>query len=159
MEQLKQWFEGLENNEQKIVLAAAAFVSLMLLIFVVLKPLNDKVSSLERQVESRESSVAKWKQAMPKILATRGQASGNRSNQALSSVVTSSTRRFNLKVARVQEKGSDEMQVWFDNIVFNDFVRWSAELQNRYQVKIASVNIRSKDRDGLSSIDVKIRRG
>ncbi len=89
-------------------------------------------------------------------MASRGGASAASSSQKLSSIVTSSTRRFNLRVSRVQEKGDTEIQVWFDNVPFNDFARWVADLNNRYQVSVASVNIRSKDRNGISSIDVKL---
>jgi len=80
------------------------------------------------------------------------------SHQPLSAIVTSSTRDFNLRVSRVQEKGSDEFQVWFDNVAFNDFIRWITVLNNRYQVSVVSVNVRSKDRDGLSGIDVKLHK-
>ena len=159
MQQLKEWFEGLDENEKRIVIIGGIFFSLVILIFGILKPLNDSVGTLEQQVNSRQDSVDQWKANMPTILANRGAASGTSSNRALSNVVTSTTRRFNLKVSRVQEKGQDEMQVWFDNVAFNDFIRWTAELENRHKITIDSVNIRSKDRNGLSSIDIKILRG
>ncbi len=157
MEQIKQWYSSLEQNEQKIVIIAGVFFALIILFFVLIKPLNDSVSNLEIQVESRESSVETWKQAMPQLLAAGGQVKGS-NNQALSTVVTSTTRRFNLRVSRVKENGLSEMQVWFDNVPFNDFVRWASELETKYQITIASVNIRSKDRDGLTSMDIKIQR-
>ena len=159
MQQIKEWYAGLDDNDQKVVLIAAIFFSLVILMFGILKPLNDSASKLEQQVDSRQKSVDKWKAAMPTLLANKGQASGAGNSMALSSVITTSTRKFNLRVSRVQEKNAEEIQVWFDNIPFNDFIRWTAEVQNRYKVKVASVNIRSKDRDGLSSIDVKIKKG
>ena len=156
MEQIKTWYNGLEENEQKIVIFAAVFFSIVLLYFGLIKPVNDKVNSLELSVSSKQSTIAQWRKDLPKIVASRGGASASSSNQQLSSIVTSSTRRFNLRVSRVQEKGDTEIQVWFDNVPFNDFARWVADLNNRYQVSVASVNIRSKDRNGISSIDVKL---
>lgn len=155
-QQIREWYNALDSNEQRMVLVASVFFSLVLLIFGILKPLNDSVKELSIQVESRQSSVNKWKEAMPLLVANKGQNSGAGSNMPLSSVITSTAKRFNMNVSRVQEKGSDEIQVWFDNIAFNDFLRWTAQIQNAHQAKVASVNIRSKDRDGLSSIDVKI---
>jgi len=160
MEQIKEWYNGLEESEQRIVLVAAVFFSLVIVLFGIIKPINDSVSRLEGQVESRQNTVAEFKKNMPVLLANRGSArtsSGNKSS--LSNLVTSTTRRFQLNVSRVQEKGSTEMQVWFDNVPFNNFLRWTAEMENRHQVKIESVNIRSKERDGLSSIDIKLVRG
>lgn len=158
MEQIKQWYAGLEDSEQRIVLIAAVFFSLVIVFFGIIKPLNDKVSGLQQTADIRRSTVAQWQLELPKIMASSGQASGD-SSQALSSVVTSSTRRFNLRVSRVQEKGDNEIQVWFDNVAFNDFIRWVAALNQQYQVKVSSVNIRTRDRDGLSSIDIKIEKG
>lgn len=155
-QQINDWYTELETNEQRIVVVAAIFFSLVILVFGILKPLNDSVSSLQGQVKSRQKSVDKWKQSMPIILANRGHSQGASSGQALSFIVTSTSKRFNLRVSRVQEKSSDEMQVWFDSVPFNDFIRWVAEVQNRHNVKVASVNVRSKDRDGLASIDIKI---
>jgi|GEM_PF-1840016 len=159
MQQIKEWYAGLDENEQKIVFFASIFFSLVILVFGLLKPLNDSVKSLNTQIEGRQKSVDKWKQAMPTLLASKGRVSGGNSSMPLSSVITTSSKKFNLRVSRVQEKNNDEIQVWFDNVPFNDFLGWTAELQSRYQVKVASVNIRNKDRDGLTSIDVKIRKG
>jgi general secretion pathway protein M len=159
MQQIKEWYASLESNDQKVVMIAGIFFSLVIIIFGILKPLNDSVTTLEQQVESRQKSVDKWKSAMPALLANRGQVRGGNNSMPLNSIITNSTRKFNLRVSRVQEKNSDEIQVWFDNVPFNDFLRWTADVQNSYQLKIDSVNIRSKDRDGLSSIDVKIKKG
>jgi len=159
MEQLKEWFNGLEDNEQRIVIIGGVVLSLVILIFGLIKPLNDSVNSLRQQVDSRQKSVANWKASMPVLIANRGATNTATNSRALSNVITSTTRRFNLNVSRVQEKGQNEMQVWFDNVPFNDFIRWVAELENKHQVTVDSVNIRSKERDGLSSIDIKIIRG
>ena len=61
---------------------------------------------------------------MPALLANRGQVRGGNNSMPLNSIITNSTRKFNLRVSRVQEKNSDEIQVWFDNVPFNDFLRW-----------------------------------
>jgi general secretion pathway protein M len=159
MQQIKEWYASLDSNDQRVVMIAVVFFSLVILVFGILKPLSNSVTKLEQQVESRQKSVNKWQQAMPILLANKGQNKNASSTMPLSNVITTSTRKFNLRVSRVNEKNSNETQVWFDNIAFNDFIRWAAEVQNRYQVKVTSVNIRSKDRDGLSSIDVKIEKG
>lgn len=158
MQQFKLWYAGLDEREQKIAQGAAALFVFIILIFGILKPLSNSVAIHKKKIESRQNSVSKWKEALPVIIANRGQVSGG-GNKSLSFVVTSTTRAFRLRVSRVQEKGTDEIQVWFDNVSFNDFIGWVADIQKKHQVKIASVNIRSKDRDGLSSIDVKIQRG
>lgn len=159
MDKIKLWYAQLDEREQKIVQGGVALLIFFIVFFGMFKPLYDSVSTMQKRVESRQSSVNKWKEAMPIILANRGQISAPGENRTLSFIVTSTTRSFNLRVSRVQEKGVEEIQVWFDNVSFNDFVSWIADIQEKYSVKIASVNIRGKDRDGSSSVDVKIQRG
>ncbi|MET1256724.1 type II secretion system protein GspM [Aliikangiella maris] len=159
MEQLKQWYNGLDSSEQRLVNIASIFVVLFILFFGILKPISDSVESIEGQIQSRERSVALWKKSMPQIIANRGAMSSSNSNIPLTNLVTSTTRQYQLNVSRVKEKSPNEMQVWFDNVSFNDFIRWVAELESRHKVSVDSVNIRTKDRDGLSSIDIKIQRG
>jgi len=156
MEQIKAWYSGLEENEQKIVVFAGIFFCVVILFFGLIKPVNDQVKKLEMSVKGKQSMIVEWQKDLPKLMASRGRASTSNGNQKLSSVVTSSTRKFNLRVSRVQEKGANEIQVWFDNVPFNDFARWVTELNNRHKVSVASVNVRSKDRNGISSIDVKL---
>lgn len=159
MEQIKSWYNGLEQNEKKIVLLGGIAIAVAIIFLVVLKPLNGKVKSLQISVDSKSQTIAEWRASVPKLIANRGGATNSSDGQALSAIVTSSTRQFNLRVSRVQEKGNEEIQVWFDNVPFNDFANWVAELNNRHGVAVASANIRSKDRDGLTSIDVKLRKG
>lgn len=159
MQQIKQWYAELEESEQKIVLFGSILLAIIIFYFGLLNPLHSSVEQLQSQVKSRQNSVDRWKQAMPKILANRGQTSNAGGNQALNFIVTSTTKKYNMRVSRVQEKGNDEIQVWFDNIPFNDFIQWVSDINNKYGVTVASVNIRSKERNGLSSIDIKIIKG
>lgn len=156
MDQIKQWYSELESSEQRIVMILGILFILVILIFGLLMPINQTVDSLQTKVSSSQNSVDQWKQSIPILRANRGRAS---SNQSLNSVVTSSTRQFNLNVSRVQEKGEDEMQVWLDNVVFNDCLNWISQLEKRYKVKVASINIRNKDRNGLINLDVKLQKG
>ncbi|TQV73927.1 type II secretion system protein M [Aliikangiella marina] len=159
MEQIKEWYNSLQDSEQRIVLAASLFFGLVIVFFGIIKPINDAVSRLEGQVQSRQNTVSEFKKNMPVLVANRSAARrASNSGGSLSNLVTSSTRQFQLNVSRVQEKSPTEMQVWFDNVAFNDFLRWTAQLENRHQIRIESVNIRNKERNGLTSIDIKLVR-
>jgi general secretion pathway protein M len=159
MDALKDWFEQLDESEKKTVSIAAIALVIVIILFGIILPLNKKVASLENQVAGKQKLLNEWKKSIPTILANRGNSSSSNSTRSINSIVTSSTRKFNLSISRVQEKSDNEMQVWLDNVSFNDFIRWTEELQSRYQLQVASVNIRGKDRNGLSSIDIKLRRG
>lgn len=158
MQEIKQWYAELDKNDQRVVLIAIVFFSFIILFFGILKPLGDSVNKLQVQVNSREKSVEKWQQSMPAILASRGNGKNAKSTAALSFIVTSTTKQFKLRVSRVQEKSDNEMQVWFDNVSFNNFVSWLAQIEKKYSINTVSVNVRNKSRNGLTSIDIKIRK-
>ncbi len=159
MDELKNWFEQLEDNEKKIVAIASIAMLILIIIFAILVPLNNSIDSLKIQVDSRKKSIETWQESLPIILANQGSSASYSNEQSINTIITKTTQQFNLSVSRVQEKSTNEMQVWLDNVPFNDFIRWTNEIQNRYQLKVASVNIRGKDRNGLSSIDIKLKRG
>ena len=121
-----------------------------------ISPINSSVSKLETQVKAKQETVDWMKQQVPQILASKGGGNVRTSNQSLSSIVNTTTSRFSLAVSRRDSKSPNEMQIWFDNVSFNSFLSWSAELKKRYGISIATVNIRSQDRNGITSINVKL---
>lgn len=158
MQQIKDWFYGLDDNEQKIVIGFSVVIGFVILFFGIIFPINNQVSLLQKQVESREKSVANWTEKLPLVLANRNNPSATTSKVPLTNVITSTSSRFRLRVSRVQEKSESEIQVWLDNVNFNDFIKWVDELESNNRINVSSANIRNKDRNGLSSIDIKLVR-
>lgn len=157
MEQIKQWYSELQENEQKIVIAIGFVFILVIFIFGLIMPINQSVNQLESKVNKEQRVINTWQESIPKIRANRNQAGGS-SNQSLNSIITSSTRVFDLKVSRVQEKGDDQMQVWLDNVPFDNSLRWISMLEKRYKVKVSSINLRNKERNGLVNLDVRLQK-
>jgi len=66
MDSLKQWYAGLEEREQKIVLVFSVVIASCLLIFGIVKPINDKVSNLQKDVGRLQGSISSWQQDLPR---------------------------------------------------------------------------------------------
>lgn len=158
MESIKEWYNELADSEKKIVIIFAVICSLLILVFGLLMPISQSVNTLEKRVASAQKSVNMWQQAMPTIRAKRNSSSAGSTSQSLNTVITSSTRQFNLNVSRIQEKGTNEIQVWLDNAAFNETLLWINQLEKRYKVTVASMNIRNKQRNGIVNLDVKLQR-
>lgn len=158
MQQIKERYENLQDSEQKIVLIFASLFLLVILIFGLLMPVGQSIETKQLAVNSMQNSVNKFKQAIPVIRANRGNANSANNSMPLNSVITGSTRQFNLLVSRVQEKSDTEVQVWLDNAEFNKVMQWINELNKRYNVSVASLSMRNKERNGLVSMDIKLTR-
>ena len=156
MEQITNWYSGLDQRDQKITLAAGGFVLLFLLYLLIVAPINSAVEQLQREVAASESTVARIKQQVPIVLASKRSGGGNVSGLPLTSVVNSTTTKYNLPVSRRDSKSPNEMQVWFDNVSFDAFLQWVAEINKQHGVTVTSVNVRGQDRNGITSINVKL---
>jgi general secretion pathway protein M len=156
MEQLKNWYSGLDQNEQKITLIAALIVLTMLVYLLILEPVNSAVEQMQREVAATQQTIARIKQQVPMVLASKGTGGASPSSLPLTSVVNTTTSKYNLPVSRRDSKSPNEMQVWFDNVSFDSFIRWVAEINQKHGVTVTAVNVRSQDRNGITSINVKL---
>lgn len=155
MDGIKEWYQSLSEQDQKITLIGGVIVLLILLYLLVIDPINQAALKAHNDVLAKTKTVEWMKQGVSKIRSSSGKSSAA-SNQQLAALVNSTTRKYNLPVSRRDSKSPNEMQVWFDNVSFNDFLRWTSEIGQRYGVKVATVNVRTRDRDGLASINVKL---
>jgi general secretion pathway protein M len=156
MEPIKEWFSSLDEKDQKITIAAAVALVIFVIYFLLLEPLNASVTDLEKKVASQQKTVNWMKQQVPVIRGTSGSGISNQSQLPLASIVNNSTKTYSLPVSRRDSKSPNEMQIWFDNVSFNSFLQWSSEISTKEGITIVSVNIRSRDRDGIASINVKL---
>ena len=156
MEQIKEWFESLDDKDQKITIVAGIAISLFLLYFVLIEPVNESASKLSSEVAAKQKTVDWMKKQLPIILSNKGGTGANKSSLALSTLVNNSTRKYALPVSRRDSKSPNEIQIWFDNVSFDSFLNWAAEVKSKYGVTITSVNVRSRERDGITSINVKL---
>lgn len=156
MEQIQEWFSALDEKDQKVTVGLAIVVSLGLLYLILLSPVNDSVSKLESEVAAKQKTVNWMKDNVSIILASKGSARNPGSNLALTAVVNNTTSKYKLPVSRRDSKSPNEMQVWFDNVAFDTFLEWVAEIEQRHGVTVTSVNVRSQNRDGITSVNVKL---
>ncbi|MFT6732631.1 MAG: general secretion pathway protein M [Polaribacter sp.] len=156
MDSIKNWFNELSEQDQKITLIAGALVSIILVYLLIISPLNEGVNKLEIEVASRIKSDLWMSQQVSIIKSNSSIGSAVGGSLPLTSIINSTTKKFNLAVSRRDSKSPNEMQVWFDNVSFDSFLRWVAEVESKHNVSVASVNIRSRENDGITSINVKL---
>ena len=156
MEQIKEWFSSLDVKDQKITLAGAAIFVVLMGYLLVVSPINESVNSLRNDVTAKQKTVSWMKEKVSLIRSNKGSSRQSSSSLPLTSIVNSTTKKYNLPVSRRDSKSPNEMQVWFDNVSFDSFIGWVSEVKKRYGVTIVSVNIRSRDEAGITSINVKL---
>ena len=145
---MKQWFFDLESREQLAVLVCAVFVAFAILFFGIWRPLANSEAALD-------SSVADWERSLVALGPLRNALSnsGNRApqpgNQSLVVIVDSTLRERGLYSAlqRSQPNGASAIRVEFQDIAFDDAVRWLGDLSSRYNLHVQSGNFSRSTQD------------
>ncbi|NKF23143.1 type II secretion system protein GspM [Solimonas marina] len=155
---LEQWqsrataaYEQLQPRERIIVLSGAAVLIVMILYLAIWEPL---VVSRKQDIEALQSSraLATRIEMAASLAQSHSQGKVDRSATLLS-VVDQTTRSGTLGKApsRVQPEGSGEheVRVWFDDVPFDNCMRWLGELQSHYGIHVSSTEIDTGSAPGL----------
>jgi len=152
MQALKQWFLQLLPRERILVIAASAVTIVVLFYYVLWAPLNNALETNKAGLASdRELMVWVQEQANRAALLQDSQK-GQRFAGSLTQLINQTTRASNIEVSRLQPQG-EELQVWIDEVAFNDLMRWLANLEQR-GVMILQSDFSETNEDGM----VQVRR-
>lgn len=146
---MKQWFNTLEQREQRLVIALGAVFVITIVYFMLLKPLQERMVKAERDVQRNQQLLSWVETNAAKIMQLRAQggvtASGNGS---IEQRVNQSARRFNLTVNRLQPQNS-KMQVMIDKAPFNTILQWVQALQLEQGLAVEIADFREDSQTGF----------
>lgn len=142
MNELQNWWRGLELRERRAALLVAA-VLILLVLYSGWQSFNGarlhRADSVERQRETLQ-----WMaQAAADIKQLRGQQKAPAdSNESLLGVVDRSARAAKLGTAlkRVQPEG-DGVKIWLEKAAFDTLAPWLGQLQSRYGAQVTSLSL------------------
>ena len=127
----------------------------------ILEPHYRRYHALQEQIPHKAQTFD-WMKAQVQIIAPLLKRSDDRphaSTNGMSLVATleDSMKRKGLsdKVKRVRPKGIDEVQIWFSDINFNEWVSWLDQLR-RHNIESTSTRV-ERSENGLTSIQVTLR--
>ncbi len=151
-EKLATWFQSLTDSEQKLLKFASAFFIIFILYFVI-SSIQSGVSESERKLKQQQELNA-W--ALQQIATIKSAAGGKKTQNSgsLTQVINTTSRKFNINIARLQPQKNDLVKVGLDDIGFNRLLQWLEELQSKHGVVVESIDFAAADEQGK----VKVRR-
>jgi general secretion pathway protein M len=152
MENLKTWFKGLSEREQKMVLAASVVAVVGIFYFAIYNPLTTAIEDQKNAVASDKELLVWVQEQSSRAQVLRQSASQTRYTGSLTQVVNQTTRSANIPVARMQPQG-DELIVFIDQVAFNDYIQWLSTLEGRGVIILQS-DVSEVDTQGF----VQVRR-
>lgn len=149
---MKAWWQQLNIREQRLVLLMSGVISIFILYGLIWQPLNENIAQQKLKIERQqtlltwvEESTQRYKQAKRNSLASSG--------ASLSSIVNRTSRANNIIITRMQPQGED-LQVWIDEISFNQLLTWLEKLASRDGLQVKNIDLSIADQQGV----VRVRR-
>jgi general secretion pathway protein M len=143
IEELRTWYQALQERERHVLLAGAVALGAMFLYLAILHPYFSSKQRLEQQVTDRQQLLTWMKPAAAQIQSLRGQQpSAMPVGQSLLAVVDTSagTAGFGTALKQVQTENDGSVRVQMQSAGFDSLVRWLGELQQRYGISVREFN-------------------
>ncbi|WP_163932236.1 type II secretion system protein GspM [Paraferrimonas sp. SM1919] len=152
---MEQWWKALSQQEQKLLMIAAAALAILIFYVGVWQPLTGSEQAAYNKMQQQQRTLLHVQQVGNKIASL--QAAGGSKNQAgtgsINSIVNSTAKNFGIGIARMQPQ-QQQLQLWLDDVAFDDLLNWLQELTSNYGITIESIDFSNTDAAGM----VKVRR-
>lgn len=147
MNELKTYWRNLQPREQKSIRLAVIVTALVLAYLLLWKPWHEKIDHYYSVVPQKRADL-KWMMAHRDIAAKLGgnSAINKTSNKGILTVVESTATKAGLRANIKQMSPGDtenEARLWFTQVEFNKWLRWTADLKKSKSISVKSVNIQN----------------
>jgi len=150
---MKAHWQQLEQKEKQLISILIATLLLAGGYWLLWQPLQNDIINTQRKVNVQTQTLADVKAIGQKIVDLQG-GQGKRSEVGdLNQLVSRSAARNKIEITRIQAK-SDNLQVWIDDVNFNQLIAWLEQLNKQYGIEIQNIDLSVSDVKGM----VKVRR-
>lgn len=161
MEAFKQWYRDLARKEQQLIVALAVVVVIFIFAKLIWQPIADSRDRLliqNQQAQAELTVVRALAAEYNSLKKSAGPASrGGPSN--LNQLLNNSVKRHQLSLKRLQPSSNGDVQLRFENAVFNRLVGWLNELEVANGVVVKDISITPAAAAGLVNVSVRVRNG
>ncbi|USH02348.1 type II secretion system protein M [Grimontia kaedaensis] len=153
MKALIAYWKGLSRREQRLLSVATAVLVLGALYWGVVSPLQVRAEQAQQRLVS-ERNLLTWVngkaaeiQALRRAAGNSGQVSALPLNQS----VTTTVKRYNLEIVRLQPQ-REEIQVWLKPMPFNSLISWLDFLSTNHGVEVKFIDVGKTDTQGVVEV-------
>jgi general secretion pathway protein M len=148
------WWESISPREQKLLLIGSISSVFAVVYWGVLTPQFERAQLAETRLKT-EAQLHEWVMNKADEIADLRRATGavapRVSEQPLNQLISSSVRRFDIELIRVQPRG-DMAQAWIQPLPFNQLVNWLDFMKKQYGVDVAFLDISAGDEVGVVEV-------
>jgi len=159
MSKLLQWYQGLAEREQRMVLGGALAAG-VLLVLALLLPLQRAVTAGEQRLLGKQQDLA-WLQAAAPQLAALGNAPPRSSGESLVVLADRVARQTGIagSLTGSQPSGDGGLRVRVEKVAFDALAAWLGQLVQQHGVRIENASIDALPAPGTVNATLVLRSG
>jgi len=150
---MKTYWQQLEQKEKQLISILIATLLLAGGYWLLWQPLQNDITNTQRKVNVQAQTLLDVKRMGQKIIELQGGQAKQPEAIELNQLVSRSAARNKIVITRIQAK-ADNLQVWIDEVNFNQFTTWLEQLNKQYGIVIQNIDLSVSDSKGM----VKVRR-
>jgi len=150
---MKAYWQQLEQKEKQLISILIATLLLAGGYWLLWQPLQNDITNTQRKVNVQAQTLLDVKRMGQKIIELQGGQAKQPEAIELNQLVSRSAARNKIVITRIQAK-ADNLQVWIDEVNFNQFTTWLEQLNKQYGIVIQNIDLSVSDSKGM----VKVRR-
>jgi general secretion pathway protein M len=149
---MKAWWQQLNTREQRLVSVMSVLMSIFILYGLIWQPLTENIEKTTLKLERQQALLTWVAENTQRYQQAKRNARAN-SGASLSSIVNRTSSANNITITRMQPQG-DDLQVWIDEISFNQLLTWLEQLAISDGLQVKNIDLSSADLQGM----VRVRR-
>lgn len=149
---MKAWWQQLNIREQRLVSVMSVLMSIFILYGLIWQPLAENIEKTTLKLERQQALLTWVAENTQRYQQAKRNARAN-SGASLSSIVNRTSSANNITITRMQPQG-DDLQVWIDEISFNQLLTWLEQLAISDGLQVKNIDLSSADLQGM----VRVRR-
>ena len=151
-QKFKPWYDSLGSRDQRFLKIGAAVLCVVVLIFGLLFPAIDYRASAEQHYQESLDTLS-WMQANRGAVQRTAVANSLRDpGQSLLGIANQTAKGYNISFKRYQPVDDNGLNLWMDNVSFNNVVLWLERLDKRYGIVVKEVAVDRQEQKGVVNI-------
>ena len=163
LEDIQNWYHGLQQRERQLVLAASILVITTLLYLIIWEPIHNGVQDQTQRYQS-QLEILDWLQTaateVRTLKATGASKRKTNSSQPVTllveqSATTAGIKPFIRKLESTSDKGA---RITIDAASFDQVLLWLSTLQTQYGITVSSANLDRAEKQGAINARMTLSR-
>jgi len=163
LEEIRNWYQGLQQRERQLVLAATVVIAVTLSYLIIWEPVHKSIEEQTQKYQS-QTGILQWMQnAATEVNALRASGGANKrtgGNQPVTLLVENSASSAGLKpyLSKLESTSDKGARVTIDAASFDQLLIWLNNLQTQYGISVTSANLDRDDKPGAVNARMTLNR-